>query len=96
MKCQFQVLGNYHLADIDENDDSVDEEVSENIFKHNAKQKNLPRNHSVPQALTACISATRFEVLGSKLNSVQPNIHPEVKGAGRDLVTLQREREVVI
>ena len=79
-----------------EDEELLEEGATENIFRDKSKKTNLPRNHSVPQALTACIAATHFEVLGSQLNQVQPNIQPEVRAAGKDLVMLQREREVVI
>ena len=87
---------NEYRFNIDENGELVEEEVAESIFKDKSKKTNLPRNHSVRQALTACIAATKFEVLCSKLNHVQPNIQPEVRAAGKDLVMLQKEREIVI
>ena len=81
----------------DGDDDEVEIETTrENIFKDKALKTNLPRKHSVPAALTSCISATRYSVLGAKLTNTQPNIPADVGAAGKDLVTLQRERCITI
>ena len=75
----------------------MEEEVpGENIFKNKEMKTNLPRKHPVPAALSACIAATRYSVLGAKLTNSQPNIPAVVRAAGKDLVTLQRERIITV
>ena len=76
--------------------DDCDNEVTESIFKDKTVKTNLHRKHPVPAALSACIATTRYDILGSKLNNIQPNIPPDITAAGKDLVTLQRERFIVI
>ena len=81
---------------VSESEEEEDEIVTENIFKSKEEKTNLPRNHSVPAALTACIAATRYSVLGAQLENSQPNISSVVRAGGKDLVTLQRERIITI
>ena len=82
--------------DIVTESEEEEEIVTENIFRSKEQKTNLPRRHSVPAALTACIAATRYSVLGAQLKKLYPNICPEVRPGGKDLVTLQRERAVTI
>ena len=82
----------------DDNDEGQDLDdgstrYEDRVFKDKDIKTNLPRNHPVPAALSACIAATRFAILGAPLNNKQPNISPEVRAGGQDLVALQRERE---
>ena len=56
----------------------------------------MPRNHSMRAALSDCISGVKTAILGAPLNNCQPNIPPMVEAAGEDLVTLQRDRVIVI
>ena len=79
-----------------DSDEDEDPEVTESIFKNKSVKTNLPRKHPVPAALTACLAATRYDVLGSRLNNIQSNISPLIRAASKDLVTLQREREIII
>ena len=76
-------------------EEEIDEEVRESIFKDRKLKTNLPRKHSVPAALTACKTATRYDVVGSQLNHVQETVPPVVRAAGKDLVTLQKERFIL-
>ena len=85
----------------DDNDEGQDLDdgstrYEDRVFKDTDIKTNLPRNHPVPAALSSCIAATRFAILGAPLNNKQPNMSPEVRAGGQDLVTLQRERVLVI
>ena len=86
----------WHEEEEDSAEDEDNWDRSEQIFQNRSKKTNLPRNHSVPQSLMSCIMATKYDVLGSSLRKVRTNIAPELRAAGQDLVTLQRERVIVV
>ena len=101
---QRQQQGLETVIEEEEDNDEVEEQdldggstrYEDRVFKDTEIKTNLPRNHPVPAALSACIAATRFAILGAPLNNKQPNISPEVRAGGQDLVALQRERVLVI
>ena len=78
------------LDEVDEDEDGIEEEVKENIFKDKKQKTNLPRKHPVPAALTACIAATRYDVVGARLNHVQDTV-PAVVKAGGNVTTSSRQ-----
>ena len=86
----------WHRTEQEDATEDEEEEETASIFKNKTQKTNLPRRHSPPQDLTACLAATKYDVIGSHIKKVQPNIPPDVRAAGRDLITLQKERVLVI
>ena len=80
----------------EEEEREVNTRYEDRIFKDKEIKTNLPRNHPVPAALANCISATRYAILSSPLNQSRPNISPEIRAGGQDLVTLQREKVLMV
>lgn len=66
------------------------------IFKDKEQKTNLPKGHSMRAGLRDCLAGVKTAILGAPLNECQPNMPPEVWAAGQDLVTLQKERVIVI
>ena len=76
--------------------DDVEADQPDRVFPDKEIKTNLPRGHNARAALNECIAATKFDILGAPLKRSQPNMSPEMKAAQKDLITLQREREIVI
>ena len=57
---------------------------------------NMPRGHSAPAELKACIAATKYEIMGSPFNRVMDNLSREETEGMKELQQLQKEQKIVI
>ena len=82
----------------EESEEEVEEsKISANIFTDKTIKTNLPpRKCPIPAALSSHTQAVRHEIIGANLNQKEHNMPPRVRAAGKDLVTIQRERVVKI
>ena len=74
------------------------EDLTENIepiFK--AKKNNLPKNYKVPNGLKTYINSVKSEIVDPKnRNKIENNLPAEELKALKELVQLQRERQIII
>ena len=78
-------------------EEQAQEEQEERILKDKVPKVNLPRGHPPPKALQAFECANSHNLSSpANLRKKVPNFSPRLRGAVEDLVSLQREREVVL
>ena len=71
------------------------EAQKEHIFK--SKKSNLPRNHPTPQGLKTFLSSVKSEILDPRnRNTEKCNLPEDEIEALKELISLQRERKIVI
>ena len=74
-----------------------DNEMEERVLKDRVRKCNLPRGHRPPQAQLDFESANRLNLLSPRnLKKISLNSTEQQRAALKDLVTLQRERVLVI
>ena len=72
-----------------------DDNYQKSIFK--TKKNNLPKNHSTPAGLKTFLSSMKSEIMDPKhQNEAKCNLPKEEVLALKELITLQREREIII
>ena len=70
-------------------------EFKVSIFR--SQKNNLPKNHKTPKGLKTFLNSIKSEILDPRnRNSAECNLNPEKIAALKELIKLQRERQIII
>ena len=86
-----------NIEEGEEQDTESEDEQETRVLKDREEKVNMPRKYNPPQALKDFESANLLLLTSPRnLINVRPNMSPELKAAMKDLVELQREKEIII